>query len=133
MQMYIGEITKVNEDKLYLIEFIIPNVYEDSGNPLTAVPLSRLTRNPIKGDEIVIIKPEPELNLFYYILTHEDPELVSLQFNDKNYIKIIKGSNKINIDVECEGDLTINSKGNVKINSGDKGNILINNHLKVTP
>lgn len=133
MRMYTGQITEVDSNNLYLIKFIIPFVYEDRSNPLTAVPLCRLSRNPIKGDEIILIKPEEELNLFYYILSHEDPELISIQYDKDNFIKLSKSNNNVVIDVKCSGDLTVNSGGNVKINSGSSGNVLINNHLKVTP
>lgn len=106
MKLYIGKVKDPNTRDLgSIVGCSIPDLYNDTSNLIYAVPLNELMRFPQMNDDIVILKPNDDMDLYYYIQTHTDDTKISLEFND-SYIKIDKEGN---INIKSTKDLTIDS------------------------
>jgi len=99
VKMYIGKVTKVLPD--YTINFNIPGYAELAGEGV-ASPAVKLAQLPIVNDQVLLIQPNDQIEIFVYFLSKQDTLGISIQ-NGSSYVRILP-SGHVNIN----GHLLIN-------------------------
>ena len=69
-----------------LISFNIKGFAEIAGAG-TAIPMTKLAKQPIPGEEVLIIQPNSDLEIFYYLILNQDKLGISIQ-NGIGYVRV---------------------------------------------
>lgn len=133
LRLYIGHVKKIDEEN-QIIDFIIDDLYTDTSEMPKAVPLDRLTKIAQIDDEVLILQPNDQIELYYYLQFRDAYNYVSLEYN-KSFIRIFNDGNII-MEAGEDGDgkqsnitITTKKQGNINIDTSaasDGGNITIN-------
>ena len=145
IRLYIGHVKEIDDNQI--IGFTIDGVYDNTDVLPKAVPLSRISRvaRVDESDEVLIVQPNSDIELYYYVQFRENSEYVSLEYNDTK-LKLIKNgdinvvtdgkSGNINVKTKSKGNITIDTseskEGNVTINTAGKVNIKSTKEVKLT-
>lgn len=128
IRFFIGKVESVN-GSVHTIEFSMSD-FTGSYIKIPAVPLSPITTLPSVDDEVMILQPNSDIEVFYYTQmpkSTSSESCVQLKYGN-SVVKIFKdSSDKFNISLVLD-DTNPNSK-RIEI---DSQKVLINGHLKVT-
>lgn len=158
LRFFIGKAVKCDKD--HTVTFSISD-FADVGDSLTATPFCKLSRLPLRGDELLIIQPDSRLEIFFYTIMPEDED-ISMKFGKAKIIisatsqpdaKGEKGEYEIDIDTDTDSKIKLSkdsielatkkikasmSGTNAKITVDNstsivmsKSKVTINNHLEV--
>lgn len=128
IRFFIGKVTKAEKD--HTIYFSISD-FADVGDKLTATPLTRLSRFPMQGDEVLILQPSSDVEVFLYSLMPNDQN-VTMTFGKANLtIKATKypdekgsgGEYEITLDTDTKSKFTL-SNDQVKVDT-DKTHLVM--------
>lgn len=155
IQFYIGKVETVLDN--HVITFSVDTIADQLSPAPKAVAAMKLTRYPQIGDEVLILRPDSDFEIFLYWLTSDDVFDISLNY-DEAYIRIYKDDNdkyvieandsqgtvttmtensliaKVGDNVSVEmtnSDITLTT-GNSYINI-ESSQVDVNGHLTVTP
>ncbi len=136
-RMFIGKVETVEDN--HVITFSIDNFADNLSPYPKAVAMTKLTRFPQVDDEVFIIQPDSDFEIFLYTLTSDDNFDISLNY-DKATINLSKPSDdnyQIELNTSKNSSL-IMDKDKVKITMGnskiemESSKVTINGHLEVT-
>ena len=91
IRFYIGTVNEVLEN--HVINFNVDTLAESLQPPPQAVPLTKLTRFPQEGDEVFIIQPDSDFEIFFYTITPDSNFDISLNYGPA-FIRITQDSNE---------------------------------------
>lgn len=145
-RMFIGKVETVEDN--HAITFSIDSFADNLSPYPKAVAMTKLTRFPQVNDEVFVVQPDSDFEIFLYTLTSDDTFDISLNY-DESYVSIKKENGKYEISLstsdkislrqdknsfvidggvmsmKSEGNLTLNSEKSVKMVCG-------NNSVEVT-
>lgn len=136
-RMFIGKVETVENN--HVITFSIDNFADNLSPYPKAVAMTKLTRFPQVDDEVFIIQPDSDFEIFLYTLTSDDNFDISLNY-DEATINLSKPSDddyQIELNTSKDSSLVMN-KDKVTITMGkseikmESSKVTINGHLEVT-
>lgn len=124
VRIFIGRVETIEDNQIITFSF---TDIQDSMSPFpSASPITKLTRYPEVGDEVMIIQPDKDFEVFVYTITPDDNFDISLQYGN-SYIKISESKDTFPIDIHSDKSVNINindDKSSITVN-GDKINLKI--------
>lgn len=136
-RMFIGKVETVEDN--HVITFSIDSFADNLSPYPKAVAMTKLTRFPQVNDEVFIIQPDSDFEIFLYTLTSDDTFDISLNY-DEATINLSKPSDddyKIELNTSKNSSLVMN-KDNVTLKMGsseikmESSKVTINGHLEVS-
>lgn len=156
VRFFVGKVETVDET-LHTITFSIEDFTGSQSIQLPAIPLVPSTVLPEQDDEIFVIQPDSDIEIFYYTLMpnpEEGSQKVELRYGtayvriskdeDKytitsetsNGSNIILGDNRVSVNTEkvtvslsgTNASISIDNGSSISMSSSE---VLINGHLKV--
>lgn len=124
IRFFIGEVYTVDPDT-HTITFNIPYWADDiGGNPPMATPAMKLSRYPQEGDEVLILQPDTNFEIFMYFLTPDDNFDISMNYGPA-CIKIVNNGDDDNpdysISIDTSNGSTINmDDGMIQLKRGNQ-------------
>lgn len=125
VRIFIGRVETIEDNQIITFSF---TDIQDSMSPFpSASPMTKLTRYPEVGDEVMILQPDKDFEVFVYTITPDDNFDISLQYGN-SYVKISESSDDtFPIDIKSDKSVTVNvndNKSTITAN-GDKINLKI--------
>lgn len=123
VRIFIGRVETIEDNQIITFSF---TDIQDSMSPFpSASPMTKLTRYPEVGDEVIILQPDKDFEVFVYTITPDDKFDISLQYGN-SYVKISKKSNDdtFPIDIKSDTSVTVNVNGKSTITADSKGTSL---------
>lgn len=118
VRIFIGRVETIEDNQIITFSF---TDIQDSMSPFpSASPMTKLTRYPEVGDEVMILQPDKDFEVFVYTITPDDNFDISLQYGN-SYIKISESSDTFPIDIKSDKSLTINVNDKSTITADSKG------------
>ena len=136
-RMFIGKVETVEDN--HVITFSIDSFADNLSPYPKAVAMTKLTRFPQVNDEVFVIQPDSDFEIFLYTLTSDDNFDISLNY-DEATINLSKPSDdnyQIELNTSKNSSL-IMDKDKVTITMGKSkiemksSKVTINGHLEVT-
>ena len=136
-RMFIGKVETVEDN--HVITFSIDSFADNLSPYPKAVAMTKLTRFPQVNDEVFVIQPDSDFEIFLYTLTSDDTFDISLNY-DEATINLSKPSDddyQIELNTSKSSSLIMN-KDNVTVTMGNSkiemksSKVTINGHLEVT-
>lgn len=136
-RMFIGKVETVEDN--HVITFSIDSFADNLSPYPKAVAMTKLTRFPQVNDEVFIIQPDSDFEIFLYTLTSDDTFDISLNYDKAsiNLSKLDDDNYQISLDTSNNSSLIMN-KDKVLITMGNstinmvKDKVTINGHLEVS-
>lgn len=114
VRIFIGRVETIEDNQIITFSF---TDIQDSMSPFpSASPMTKLTRYPEVGDEVLILQPDKDFEVFVYTITPDDNFDISLQYGN-SYVKISKKSNDDTFPIDIKSDTS------VTVNVNDKSTI----------
>lgn len=131
IRMFVGRVETIEDNQI--ITFSISDIQESMSPFPSASPMTKLSRYPKVGDEVLILQPDKDFEIFVYTITPDDEFDISLQY-ESSYIKISKSGDTYPINVSSEDSLSININDKSTINvNGDTINLKVeNSEIKIS-
>lgn len=118
LRIFIGKVETIEDNQVITFSF---TDIQDSMSPFpSASPLTKLTRYPEVGDEVVIFQPDKDFEVFIYTITPDNNFDISLQYG-KSSIKIEESEDTFPISIFSDKSVSINVNNKSTITADSKG------------
>lgn len=105
IRIFIGRVETIEDNQIITFSF---TDIQDSMSPFpSASPMTKLTRYPEVGDEVMILQPDKDFEVFVYTITPDDNFDISLQYGN-SYITISTSNDKFPINIYSDESVTVN-------------------------
>lgn len=128
-RMFIGKVETVEDN--HVITFSIDNFADNLSPYPKAVAMTKLTRFPQVDDEVFIIQPDSDFEIFLYTLTSDDTFDISLNY-DESYVSIKKENDKYEISLKTSDTISLRQGDNSFIIDGGVMSMKSNDNLTLT-
>lgn len=122
IRIFIGKVETIEDNQI--VTFSISDIQESMSPFPSASPMTKLTRYPEVGDEVVIIQPDKDFEIFVYTLTPDENFDISLQYGT-SYIKISDSDNSFPINIYSEKSINLNVNDSTILVNKDNVNLKI--------
>ena len=116
VRIFIGRVETIEDNQIITFSF---TDIQDSMSPFpSASPMTKLTRYPEVGDEVMILQPDKDFEVFVYTITPDDNFDISLQYGN-SYVTISTSNDKFPINIYSDESVTlnVNKKSTITVNS----------------
>ena len=105
VRIFIGRVETIEDNQVITFSF---TDIQDSMSPFpSASPMTKLTRYPEVGDEVMILQPDKDFEVFVYTITPDNNFDISLQYGN-SYITISTSKDKFPINIYSDESVTLN-------------------------
>lgn len=105
IRMFVGRVETIEDNQI--ITFSISDIQESMSPFPSASPMTKLSRYPKVGDEVLILQPDKDFEVFVYTITPDDNFDISLQYGE-SYITISTSNDKFPINIYSDESVTLN-------------------------
>lgn len=116
VRIFIGRVETIEDNQIITFSF---TDIQDSMSPFpSASPMTKLTRYPEVGDEVLILQPDKDFEVFVYTITPDDNFDISLQYGN-SHITISTSNDKFPINIYSDDliALNVNDKSTITADS----------------
>lgn len=118
VRIFIGRVETIEDNQIITFSF---TDIQDSMSPFpSASPMTKLTRYPEVGDEVMILQPDKDFEVFVYTITPDDNFDISLQYG-KSSIKIENSDDTFPINIRSDKSVTISVNDKSTITADSEG------------
>lgn len=136
IRFFIGTVYTV-DSSTHTITFNVPYWADEIGDtPPMATPAMKLSRYPQEGDEVLLLQPDTQFEIFMYFLTPDDDFDISMNYGSA-CIRIVNNGDDDNPDysvtIDTSNGSTVNmDSSNIQIKRGNQTITLSNSSTTIS-